>query len=109
MLNNSQPFTSINAQSLGANVTGLAADARGARGIFGEFEWSGGGSPVGTLYLETAVEESGTYREIAAWPISGNSGSETVEYPNFNGGFIRWRYARTSGTGTGTGKFNLKR
>lgn len=92
---------------MGGSVTGSDFDARGLSGFFMDAEWTGT-SPVGTLYLEGVIDPGDTYKTLASWPISGNTGSETLNYSAFKGGRIRARYARTSGTGTLNVKFNLK-
>ncbi len=100
------PYT-INAGSMGADITGSLLDARGAHGCYLDASWTGT-SPLGTLFLESTPVEAGTPRILYEWPISGNAGSETLDYTKFNGGFIRARFARTSGTGSLSVQINLK-
>lgn len=108
MRNKSAPATSINAQSMGADITGFFIEQRGAKGFFMALDWSAGGTPTGTFFLEAIIEEGDTPHVIASWPISGNSGSETLNHMGYRGGWIRGRYARSGGSGTLTCKFNSK-
>ena len=107
MRNLSQLANSISSGDMSGSVTGNAISAVGAHGFFFEASWSGT-TPIGTLYLEHATTSGGTYRTLYSWDVSGNSGSETLNYPNFMGGFVRARYAFTSGVGTLNVGINLK-
>ena len=100
MRNKSQGGNSIVSGSMAADITGRGIDMRGARGFFMDASWSGGGSPVGVLHIQHAMEDVDVdYKTIASWNISGDD-SETCDWTAFSGRFVRGKYVRGSGTGT---------
>jgi hypothetical protein len=103
------PYKSINATSVAANIIGDETAITGIDSLFMYVEWSGT-DPVGELvveFLKTPSEKSATglavWEEIdfgAAIAISGNSGSHSIVFSELPFTRVRPRYIATSGTGT---------
>lgn len=104
----SQQANTVIAQSMGADITGRGVDMRGARGFFMDAAWSGGGSPVGVLILQTAmVDVDAEYKDFRSFTVNVD-GSVTYDCTRFNGVYVRAFYDRTSGTGTMSVALNRK-
>jgi hypothetical protein len=98
----------INAVSMGADITPTYPfGAHRCKNIGAQFVWTG--TPTGTLFAEASNDanperQTGTWEDIsslASLPsIAGSAGHNGVSYINFPYKWLRFRYVRTSGTGT---------
>lgn len=109
--------TIISAQSMGADVTSSQKFVGNCTQFSAQFVWSGGGSPVGTVYIQASndpllladpTSSSATWDNLSNSAVSGNSGSVTFNVTEAGFIFFRVFYDRTSGTATANCYFSTK-
>lgn len=101
-------ITTIDAQSMGADITGTAVNINETVSYAFQIIWSAGSTPVGDIVLQGSNDNS-TFTEIVRSNVTGNSGSTIINVEKPSYAWARVNYSRTSGSGTMSATMNNKR
>lgn len=96
------------AKSMGANINCDAYKVKGADSYYLEASWTGT-SPVGTLKIQTSLDGSTNWNDLAgsAVSVSGNTGTHAFDISRRAYIYIRLVYVYGSGTGTLSAGLNV--
>jgi hypothetical protein len=103
------PMFGVSGADMSANATSQITTIQFMDNIGILINWSGS-SPVGTLFIEISNDNK-TFTALefgSSISISGNSGTHTVTINQAPFGYLRARYALTSGTGNLTAILSSK-
>lgn len=85
--------------SMSSNITTPSYDVTQANTLAVQAVWSGGGTPVGNMYIAVSTDNINfTTNQDSVLPVSGNSGSNFYNIQDIGYRYIRLLYVRTSGT-----------
>jgi hypothetical protein len=95
--------------SMGSNIESSVINLTDMEGYCLHFIWSGGGSPVGNLYIQ-ASNNGSDFVTVAGSELSvtGNSGQHMINVADFHYTYIKVKYDRTSGSATANALLTLR-
>ncbi len=112
-----QPFKVIDAGDMSAQILGPATNVTNLDNVTYQVVWSGGGTPIGELFVEVTSDDVSSLLVTPTWSVldfgsaiavTGNSGSHSISVNQTGFPWMRLRYEATSGAGDMTAKIVAK-